>query len=314
VITNRGTPRIAGQDRGGAVKPRIAPSRARPAKISVVIPIRNGEAHLDAQLASLAAQTYDGPWEVVAVDNGCTDRSIEIVERWRDRLPALVVVDARARRGVGFARNAGAAAARGDFLAFCDADDVTTPRWLEQLAAAAASADLVGGPVEQEQLNNELQLAWQPSDPVVSLSDCYGFIPSPAGGNCGIWADVAREVRWDESFRDGGSDIAFAWRAQLAGHRVAFAPGALIHRRFKPTISSTVKQYFGYGISEPHLFKIWGGHGMSRDFGEAFRTWLWLARSLPQLRSKGGRGHWLRTAASCCGRICGSLRWRAAYL
>jgi glycosyltransferase involved in cell wall biosynthesis len=288
-------------------------SNGRPERISVVIPIRNGEAHLDAQLVSLAAQTYDGPWEVVAVDNGCTDRSIEIVERWRDRLPALVVVDARARRGVNFARNAGAAAARGDFLAFCDADDVTTPRWLEQLAAAAASADLVGGPVEQEQLNNELQRAWQPTDPLTSLRS-HGFMPYPSGGNCGIWADVASEIGWDESFHFGSSDIDFGWRAQLAGYRVAFAPGALIQVRLRPTVRATVKQYFRYGMSEPQLFRRWSRHGMERSLSEAVERWLWLARSLPQLRSKGGRGYWLRVAALCCGRICGSLRWRAAYL
>jgi glycosyltransferase involved in cell wall biosynthesis len=87
----------------------------------VVIPIRNGEAYLDAQLAALAAQAYDGAWEVIAVDNGCTDRSIEIVESWREGLPALVVADARDRRGLNYARNRGAAAATGDFLAFCDA-------------------------------------------------------------------------------------------------------------------------------------------------------------------------------------------------
>ena len=109
-------------------------------------------------------------------------------------------------------------------------------------------------------------------------------------------------------------DIDFGWRVQLAGYRVAFAPGALIQRRFRPTIWSTVKQYFRYGVSEPHLFRLWGPHGMPRDFGRAFRSWRWLARSLLQLRSEGSRGEWLRVAAQCLGRICGSLRWRTLYL
>ena len=305
---------MASRDRGGAVKRRSAPSRSRPTKISVVIPIRNGEAHLGAQLAALAAQTYDGPWEVVVVDNGCTDRSIKIVESWRGRLPALVVVDARDRRGLNYARNEGAAAARGDFVAFCDADDVVGPRWLASLARAAARADLVGGPMEQTELNDQLQRAWRPSHPITELANWYLFMPFPPGGNCGIWADAAREVGWDEVFRFGASDIDFGWRVQLAGYRVAFAPGALIQRRFRPTIWSTVKQYFRYGVSEPHLFRLWGPHGMPRDFGKAFRTWRWLARSFPQLKSEGSRGQWLRVAAQCLGRICGSLRWRVLYL
>jgi glycosyltransferase involved in cell wall biosynthesis len=288
--------------------------RGQPAHVSVVIPIRNEEEHLDAQLASLAAQTYDRSWEVVAVDNGCTDRSIEIAESWRDRLPSLVVVDARDRRGLNYARNAGAAAAGGDFLAFCDADDVTAPTWLEALVSAGATADIVGGPVEMEELNDELQRAWQPTDSLTSLPASYGFMPYAPGGNCGIWADVARELGWDESFRFGASDIEFGWRAQLAGYRVIFAPGALIQHRFEATIRSTFTQYFRYGVSEPHLFKIWGRHGMDRNLGEAVSTWRWLAASLPMLKRKSTRGRWVRVAGLCCGRICGSLRWRSAYL
>jgi GT2 family glycosyltransferase len=239
---------------------------------------------------------------------------MQIVESWRNRLPALVVVDARTRRGLGHARNAGAAAARGDFLAFCDADDVTAPGWLDELAGAAPHGDLVGGAIEQEELNGRLQRAWQPSDPLTSLLSSYGFMPYPPGGNCGIWADVAREIGWDESYTFGSSDIDFGWRAQLAGYRVAFAPGALIRRRFRITLRSTVKQYFRYGVSEPLLFRRWRRHGMGRDTGEAFGMWRWLALSLPLLRSETGRGHWLRVAALCCGRICGSLRWRVVYL
>ena len=294
--------------------PRSASPRGRPEQISVVLPVRNGELFIDAQLASLAAQTYAEPWELIVVDNGCTDRTVEIVESWRDRLPGLVVVDAGDRRGLNYARNRGAAAATGDFLAFCDADDVTEPGWLEALARAAPDADLVGGPMDQDVLCDELQRAWQPTDPIESLTDCYLFMPFPPGGNCGIWTDVAREVRWDEAFRFGASDIDFAWRLQVAGYRVGFAPGAMAQRRFKPTIAATVKQYFRYGVSEPHLFKLWGRHGMPRDLDEARRQWRWLAASLPQLRSDAGRGEWLVVAAQRLGRICGSVRWRTFYL
>ena len=102
------------------------------------MPVLNGEEHIGDQLAALAAQTYRGEWELVVVDNGCRDRSMEIVREWAPRLPSVTIVDATARRGLNRARNAGAAAARGDFLAFCDADDVATPGWLEAMAEAAA--------------------------------------------------------------------------------------------------------------------------------------------------------------------------------
>ena len=292
--------------------PEPGSARGRPALISVILPIRNGEAHLEDQVASLAAQTYSGPWELVAVDNGCTDRSMEIVERWRGRLARLVVVDARGRRGLNHARNAGAAAARGDLLAFCDADDVTAPNWLEGLAAAAAEADIVGGAMERQELNSPLGRAWQSADLVASLQSCYAFLPHPPGGNCAIWADVAREVRWDEAFAFGSSDIDFTWRAQLAGYRVAFAPQALIRRRFRTSLRALIKQWFRYGLSEPHLFRRHRRHGMRRD-GKGIQNWRWLATSAPLLLTAPGRGRWCRIAAWCCGRACGSLRWRVLY-
>src|SRR4051812_31222858 len=118
------------------------------------MPVLNGEAHIADQLAALAAQTYEGDWELVVVDNGCSDRTIEIARDWAPRFPRLRIADATRRRGLNVARNAGAAAARGDFLAFCDADDVASPGWLAALASAAPEADVVGGRLEWETLND----------------------------------------------------------------------------------------------------------------------------------------------------------------
>src|SRR4051795_6655976 len=124
-----------------------------PRLISVVIPVLDGEAHVGDQLAALAGQTYRGDWELVVADNGCSDRTIEIVQGWGPRLPSLTIADATTRRGLNHARNAGASAARGDFLVFCDADDVAGPGWLEAMARAASDADIVGGRLEGGALN-----------------------------------------------------------------------------------------------------------------------------------------------------------------
>ena len=99
-------------------------------------------------------QTYTGPWEVVVVDNGSTDASVQVVEAWRERIPGLRIVDASGARGLNHARNRGADAARGDLLAFADADDEAVPGWLESLATAAAFADLVGGALDGDALND----------------------------------------------------------------------------------------------------------------------------------------------------------------
>ena len=115
-----------------------------PELISVVMPVLDGEAHVADQLAALASQRYEGEWELVVSDNGCRDRTLEIVRSFEARLPSVSIADATACRGLNHARNVGVATARGDFIAFCDADDVATPGWLEALAHAAVEADIVG--------------------------------------------------------------------------------------------------------------------------------------------------------------------------
>ena len=115
------------------------------ALVSVVVPMRDERRFLLQQLEALAAQDYDGPWEMVVTDDGSRDGSPELAAQWmRERGTGRLVTSAGAR-GPGAARNAGVREAKGDLLAFCDADDVVSPGWLGALVEGAGAADLVAG-------------------------------------------------------------------------------------------------------------------------------------------------------------------------
>jgi CDP-glycerol glycerophosphotransferase len=107
--------------------------------ISVVVPIYNVEAYLPECLESLLAQTVDD-LEVVMVDDGSTDGSAAIAERYADLDGRLRLVR-QANHGLGHARNTGVAAAHGDYLAFADSDDVV-PR--DAYARLLASLERTG--------------------------------------------------------------------------------------------------------------------------------------------------------------------------
>lgn len=98
--------------------------------VSVVIPVYNGQRHLRQALDSVFAQTYPS-LEVIAVNDGSTDGSAEILAGYGDR---LVVID-QANAGVGAARNAGIAGARGELVAFLDQDDWWQPEKIERQVA-----------------------------------------------------------------------------------------------------------------------------------------------------------------------------------
>jgi len=303
----------AGNGRGPVDSPGLGPV---PELVSVIIPVRNEERYLGAQLAALARQTYSGTWDLVVVDNGCTDRSMEVVQRWRPSLPPVTIVDASARRGLNWARNAGVSAAQGDFLAFCDADDVVEPGWLDGLIAAARSADVVGGALEHHALNDARRLAWRPTEQVSGFSVYHDFLPSVPGGNCGVWATVAERIGWDPGYTFGGSDIEFSWRAQVAGYRVVHAPGAIVSVRFRRRLHDHAWQWFLYAAAGPRLYRRFRHKGMVRsDLREALRDWRWIGAHVAHLIGPSERrGYWARNAAWRLGRLVGSLRYRVLFL
>jgi glycosyltransferase involved in cell wall biosynthesis len=294
----------------------VTTRKREPHLVSVIVPVRNEEAHLGEQLVALVAQTYRERWEVVIVDNGCTDRSMDVAREFTARLPSLNIVDASKRRGLNYARNVGATAARGDLLAFCDADDAAMSRWLESLVAAAADADLIGGSFANESLTDGEVSERIPDRSLAALPIAFRFRAYVPGGNCAVWTLLARQLRWNEDFSFGSSDVEFSWRAQSAGYALAFAQDAVMRRRYPGRAAAVARQYFLYGISTPLLYRHFRHAGMpGSDVREALNAWRWLVRlSLRALRSPQFRSRWLRVAGLRSGRIVGSVRHGVLYL
>ena len=112
--------------------------------VSVALCTCNGEAYIEAQLASVLAQTHR-ELELVVVDDASTDRTAEIVDDAARRDHRIQLHRNPRRLGVNanFAR--AFALCRGDFIAPCDQDDVWSARKLETLLAAIGKADLAYG-------------------------------------------------------------------------------------------------------------------------------------------------------------------------
>ena len=106
--------------------------------VSVVIPAYNYARYLSMAIESALAQTHP-PLEVIVVDDGSTDETPSVLAAHGDRIRAI----RQPNGGAGAARNTGIAAARGDYLAFLDSDDLWRRDKLElQLARFARDPDL----------------------------------------------------------------------------------------------------------------------------------------------------------------------------
>ena len=96
-----------------------------PPAISVVMPVYNGAVYLDAAIKSILAQSFRD-FELVIIDDGSTDRSLDILQR-HARDDTRITIISRPNTGIVGALNEGIAAARGQWIARMDADDIALP-------------------------------------------------------------------------------------------------------------------------------------------------------------------------------------------
>jgi glycosyltransferase involved in cell wall biosynthesis len=101
--------------------------------VSCIVPTFNGARHLAPCLDSMLAQTYQ-PVEIIVVDDGSTDGTSDLVASYAERVRYVH----QPNRGPAAARNTGIAAARGEFVAFNDADDLWHPEKLARQVAHLA--------------------------------------------------------------------------------------------------------------------------------------------------------------------------------
>jgi glycosyltransferase involved in cell wall biosynthesis len=97
--------------------------------VSVVLPVYNVAPYLERCLDSLVAQTWQN-FEVIAVNDGSTDGSLEILDRYQKKIPAMKIVN-QENQGLGPARNVALDMAKGDYIYCVDSDDYLADKCLE---------------------------------------------------------------------------------------------------------------------------------------------------------------------------------------
>ncbi len=102
--------------------------------VSVIIPVYNASAHLEETMNSVFSQTYN-KIEIVLVDDCSTDSSAQIISKKQDEHTNIVYYKQERNRGAGMARNKALEIAKGQFIAFLDADDLWLPEKISKQLA-----------------------------------------------------------------------------------------------------------------------------------------------------------------------------------
>jgi glycosyltransferase involved in cell wall biosynthesis len=282
-------------------------------EISVIIPVHNAAETLVEQLDSVhAAQTNAPPGEILVVDNRSTDRSAALATEWaRARNVELRVIDAGERAGEPFARNVGLAAARGDHVLFCDADDRVAPTWISSMTHTLRTASYATGPIDMHELN-PTWIADVRGSSVTGRSLLYDRVPYAHGCNMGFRRDALVALGgFDESYT-AGCDLDIAIRMWEAGHELGYDDGAVIHYRLRQTLRETYRQGRFYGRFRVPIRRRLAAAGVATgDASRSGRRLFWLARKAPVAAvHRPTRARWVWVLGQVVGERLGTREFR----
>lgn len=205
-------------------------------KISVVTTVLNDRDGMRSLLESLQGQ--EGPFEVVVVDAGSTDGTVDAV---RDAPSDLDVrlIERPGPRGEGF--HTGATAATGEVLAFIGADDRAGDGWLAALRRAFTDSEVsivVGTNILDGDGPKLERVPW-----IVKGQDI-----SHAGCNTSYRASVYRDIGGIDPAFVTAEDMELNLRAVRAGHSIREVPDAVVYRTVRPSDKVLKQAYWnGYG-------------------------------------------------------------------
>jgi O-antigen biosynthesis protein len=224
--------------------------RERWPRVTAVVCVRNGEPYVGDCLASLARLDYPD-LEVIVCDDGSDDDTVAIASGFPFLLLRL------APGGLSRARNAGAAAATGEIVAFIDADARCHPHWPYFLALSFDDERVAatGGPNLPcpEAGLTERAVGASPGNPTEVLvgHDRAEHVP---GCNMAVRREVLAEIGgFDPVYTAAGDDVDVCWKLLDRGGRIAFAPAAQVLHHRRATIRAFLRQQVGYGRAEALL-------------------------------------------------------------
>ena len=211
---------------------------------SVIVPVFNGAAVLNRCLLALSRQGIDAnSYEVIVVDDGSSDRSAEIAGQ------GDVTVIRQGHRGAAAARNRGAQRAQGQILLFTDADCEPTSNWIECMLEPFSDGAVSGAKGVYRTRQDSLvarftQAEYEEKYDRLAQADQIDFVDTHA-------AAYRREMFLESGGFDPDylldEDQEFSFRLAEAGHRLVFAPKAVVYHQHATTVWAYARRKMGLG-------------------------------------------------------------------
>ena len=227
--------------------------------VSIVIPTRNGGATLPTLFDSVSRQRVSFPYEIVVVDSGSTDGSLDLIRRRANRLIEI----AADRFDHGLTRNLGVEQARGELVVLLVQDAVPADdRWLHELTGPLLSRANVAGAFARQRPRSDASaitryyherwVAAAEAERVVAVAGSGEFDalqPMARFLKCAfdnVCSCIRRSIWKRHPFRSTpiAEDLEWAREVLLAGHRLVYAPKAVVvHSHDRPARYEFARTY-----------------------------------------------------------------------
>ena len=256
-------------------------------KVSVIVPIYNGEADLPDLIACLRSQSYPARQvEYLLVDNNSSDRTADLIKAATEGITVCYLSENQIQSSYA-ARNTGIRAAKGEILAFTDADCRPQPHWLEKLVEPFSdlAIGLVVGEIVGLPGNSILE---KYAERCNTLSQKYTiehpFCPYGQTANLAIRRQAFKQVGLFRPYLTTGGDADICWRIQRETNwQLEFVENAIIRHRHRSTIKELQSQWRRYGRSNLYLHELYGVDLQRQLTGKesVYRLARWLLKELP---------------------------------
>ncbi len=226
--------------------------------ISLIIPVFKVEMYLDLCIRSVVDQTYRN-LEIILVDDGSPDRCPQICDMWREKDSRVQVIH-KSNGGLSDARNAGMAAARGEYIAFIDSDDIIEPEYIEYLYDAIQETGTLVSECRHRRFSDNSKLTPFPKEktkPVLQSQEeaLQIFCNHYKEKNHNVWDKLYhRCLLENETFAVGyrAQDVLFCCHIFTKVRKIAIVEQALYNYRIRPGSASD-----GFIVQRLHAFEMY---------------------------------------------------------
>jgi GT2 family glycosyltransferase len=277
-------------------------------KISVIIANLNGEAYLADCLQSLSAQTFTD-FEVILVDNGSTDRSLDLVKK---DFPWVKVIGLETNTGFACGNNIGFESSSSEFVATLNNDTIASPGWLQALYDAAkdnSDTGMVASKIYMGKEGRELDSAGMLLYPD-GMTRQRGHGEEDKGQFDGIREvlfpsacaalyrhEMLKETGYfDEDFFSYCEDADLGLRAVLAGWKAVFAPGATVRHLYSRT-GGRYSEFKAFHVERNHFWVLLKDLPLSYIMLFPFYTvWRYIIQAYGLLSGQGSVARFAESA------------------